>query len=473
MSDLGYGDAIHWTAEDLGVPIVTDGNGLVSEFWRRFNEIFDSRRLYWALRNDLPFDLYWGYYSRTYVITDVSENGDWVDITGLKAGCCVHSEYQAGDEYTMNTAIGQTVVTAGNNARAIVAKYAGASDYEKLRGYNHEIIKLVDYNDDESVDNGGPWDCIWVFDGDPSTNVVCEGYAMAFQHLCNLTKFDNDAIQCNTVWGLLSASPVNVGSDFDHAWNVVHMENGKNYMVDVTWNDSPGYGAELRYFLKECDDGDYPQYFFNLNWYIYSEITMNLYGEKWLAISREKYVPAPSIITQPKDITVTIGQQAIFTVKAAEAGTVTYQWYSRPNVDAEWAVVDGATSDTYTVIGTMDNNGWQFRCRVKNEGGEVYSNAATLMVTKAAPPTIKTQPKDANVKSGAKAKFTVKVKEKHVTYQWYYRTSETGEWILIDGATKATYEVVAEETNLGWQFRCLAKNADGQAYSNPATLRMK
>ena len=60
-----------------------------------------------------------------------------------------------------------------------------------------------------------------------------------------------------------------------------------------------------------------------------------------------------------------------------------------------------------------------------------------------------------------------------MTYLWYYRTSEDGEWILIDGATKATYEVVAKETNIGWQYRCLAKNGDGQAYSDPATLFKK
>lgn len=28
---------------------------------------------------------------------------------------------------------------------------------------------------------------IWVFDGDSSTNVVCEGYAKAFQYLCDLS----------------------------------------------------------------------------------------------------------------------------------------------------------------------------------------------------------------------------------------------------------------------------------------------
>ena len=88
-------------------------------------------------------------------------------------------------------------------------------------------------------------------------------------------------------------------------------------------------------------------------------------------------------------------------------------------------------------------------------------------------PVIKTQTKDAKVKLGAKAKFKVKATGKDVTYQWYYRTSETGEWILMEGKTSATLTVVATEGNIGWQFRCLAKNDDGQACSDPATLFKK
>ncbi len=88
-------------------------------------------------------------------------------------------------------------------------------------------------------------------------------------------------------------------------------------------------------------------------------------------------------------------------------------------------------------------------------------------------PVIKTQPKSVTAKKGAKAKFTVKATGKDVTYQWYYRTSEDGEWILLEGQTSANLTVTATEGNIGWQFRCRAWNADGEAYSNPATLRQK
>ena len=88
-------------------------------------------------------------------------------------------------------------------------------------------------------------------------------------------------------------------------------------------------------------------------------------------------------------------------------------------------------------------------------------------------PVIKTQPKSVTAKKGAKAKFKVKATGKNVTYQWYYQTSEDGEWILLEGQTSANLTVTATEGNIGWQFRCRAWNADGEAYSNPATLRQK
>ena len=179
----------------------------------------------------------------------------------------------------------------------------------------------------------------------------------------------------------------------------------------------------------------------------------------------------PKIKTSPKSLTVVSGKKAKFTVKAS-GPNLTYQWYSRPGEEGEWDAIPGATKATYEVVASMEKNGWQYSCHVENDDGFVDSLAATLTVTPQ-PPTIKTQPKDAKVKIGGKAKFKVKASGKDVTYQWYYRTSETGEWILMEGQTSANLTVTATEGNIGWQFRCRAWNDDGEAYSNPATLFKK
>ena len=179
----------------------------------------------------------------------------------------------------------------------------------------------------------------------------------------------------------------------------------------------------------------------------------------------------PVIKTQPKSLNVKSGKKVKFTVKAT-GKNITYRWFSRADANSDWAPVPGGNKNTLNVVASKANNGSQYYCYLKNADGDATSVTVTLTVTPEAP-TIKTQPKDAKVKIGGKAKFKVKATGKNVTYQWYYRTSETGEWVLIKGATKDKYEFKVTADMIGWQFRCLAKNADGQVYSKPATLRQK
>ncbi len=69
----------------------------------------------------------------------------------------------------------------------------------------------------------------YVFDNDSGTNVVCEGYAKAFQYLCELAisknKFDDKSLECYNVTGQMDGG--------NHMWNVVEVGNAR-YLVDVT-----------------------------------------------------------------------------------------------------------------------------------------------------------------------------------------------------------------------------------------------
>jgi hypothetical protein len=74
---------------------------------------------------------------------------------------------------------------------------------------------------------------IWPNDaGENSLKPVCEGYAKAFQLIC-------DAIDVPCI--LVSGE----GDGGEHMWNYVQMEDGKWYAMDVTWNDSTGYDTYL------------------------------------------------------------------------------------------------------------------------------------------------------------------------------------------------------------------------------------
>ena len=239
-----------FTARELGVWIdYIQDNTATSESRQRLSDAFfalikwDVGLVCDALWNDCPYELYW--YDRYKSCINTSGPGCWVSYDPDFEDCVVTAtddpivinlpvlqQYAGSEAYTVNTGLIAGAKQAAANARAIVDRYADCSDYIKLYSYAIEICKLVTYNGPAAAEGWdmtelNPWKLIWVFDGDPDTNVVCEGYAVAFQYLCELSVFTS---------GIRSIL-VNGNAEGPHAWNVVRMDDGKNYVVDVTWMD--------------------------------------------------------------------------------------------------------------------------------------------------------------------------------------------------------------------------------------------
>jgi hypothetical protein len=83
----------------------------------------------------------------------------------------------------------------------------------------------------------------------------------------------------------------------------------------------------------------------------------------------------PSIVTQPSDQTVTLGQTATFSVSASGTAPLTYQW--RKN----GGNISGATAATYvTPATTFADNGAIIACVVSNGSGSVTSAGANLNI---------------------------------------------------------------------------------------------
>src|ERR1700730_642090 len=94
-------------------------------------------------------------------------------------------------------------------------------------------------------------------------------------------------------------------------------------------------------------------------------------------IAPKEATTAPSITKQPASRTVTTGQPATFSVIAAGAPTLTYQW--RKNRTS----VSGAISASYTTAATTaSDKGAQFTVVVRNSAGNVTSSPASLTVSK-------------------------------------------------------------------------------------------
>ena len=263
-----------------------------------------------ALMYSSPYDMYW-YDKETGLVVSTNYSYNSTQVTVSFEYCfSVAPEYQlSGNQYQVNPAYGQAAKNAAANAKYIVDYYASLDDYSKLTAYNNAICTYVDYNDaaekDINMPYGNPWQLVWVFDGDPATDVVCEGYSKAFQYLCDNSTFQDSSVYAISVSGKVTFSPNNSGG---HMWNVVHI-GGANYLVDVTSNDSVGsnkfflVGAtgsvSSGYVLKDGSFYPYDTKIKNL----YSTAALTLAGSDYSSSATSSIPSIPSITSTPSNPT--------------------------------------------------------------------------------------------------------------------------------------------------------------------------
>ena len=244
---------LRWTYEELDVS-AESSDDRVGEALQAKLRLED---IHAYLLMDLPYDFYW--YDKTAgmlgTLSYVRYNGAAI-VTEMKMAFAVSEQFRADapaeslvigdtermDCYTVNAAQLLAAKQARAKAESIAEKYKEKNDYEKLLAYKDEICELVDY-DREAVSPmpdryGAPWQLINVFDGNPETKAVCEGYSKAFQYLCDLSTFADEDTLCYTATGEMSFSG---NKPEPHMWNIVTLEEG-NYLVDVTNSDAGTIG---------------------------------------------------------------------------------------------------------------------------------------------------------------------------------------------------------------------------------------
>lgn len=206
----------------------------------------------------------------------------------------VSPEYRvsADNLYTLDTTKINSANTALNKAQEIVNANAGKSDYEKLLAYKNEICALTSYDHEAAKPNysgsKAPWTMVSVFDGNPDTKVVCEGYAKAFQYLCDLSTFKS--AKCYTVSGNMAGGTGAGG----HMWNIVSI-GSSNYLVDVTNCDDGAVGSPDKLFMAIPSSGAWNgTYTFsaasNIT-YTYDPDQIGYYGESILKLATTPYDP--------------------------------------------------------------------------------------------------------------------------------------------------------------------------------------
>ncbi len=176
-----------------------------------------------------------------------------------------------------------------------------------------------------------------------------------------------------------------------------------------------------------------------------------------------------SIVAQPTDQTVNVGETVTFTIEAANA--TKYEWqYLAPGADT-WSVVTAASGKTaqYSFTTAARHNGYKYRCEVSNSLGAVISNEVVLTVITA--PTITAQPTDQTVNAGDLVTFTVTAMYAK-QYQWYYLATGTDEWkpVTSTGGKLDTYSFSTAARHDGYQYRCVVSNDNESVTSDTVTL---
>lgn len=245
LEKFGLSTETYYTASDLGVDYIYDSNGYSNDALAAARSLilFDYDKVINALLVDCPYDLYWcdkTLYNAAYGggLTCYRINGEYC----LQITKGVILKLYVSVNYSENNAIKTTILpndrlsavrNAIANAQKIVSDNSDKSGKELLKAYCDTISDLTTYNKEAAADEnypyGDPWQLIYVFDGDPNTNVVCEGYAKSFKYLCDLS---GDLLP-NT--SCIIASGYTTGR---HMWNVVNMDDNQSYLVDVTAYDT-------------------------------------------------------------------------------------------------------------------------------------------------------------------------------------------------------------------------------------------
>ena len=279
---------------------------------------------------EMPYELYW--YNKAKGVSmgySVATSGNDVTVRNLTISMNVSQDYArfvsatSYNPFEADTAKTKAVADTPKKAQAVVDAHAGETDYQKLVSYREYIKGEVSYNAGAAGGGypyGDPWQLIYVFDGKPATNVVCEGYAKAFQYLCDLT-FQNQE-------GRPSSALVSGKMDNgDHMWNVVAI-GGRNYLVDVTNCDTGSIGAPDQLFLCGAAENEVSKkYTVALGKgivYVYDEKTVESYAPEHLKLSTVAYDPnavsAPSVSGKVQSY----NPNAAATVKLVQNGAVKY-----------------------------------------------------------------------------------------------------------------------------------------------------
>ena len=184
---------------------------------------------------------------------------------------------------------------------------------------------------------------------------------------------------------------------------------------------------------------------------------------------------AASIIVQPVDLILSLGETAYFTVEAESADT--FQW--QINRGTKWAdltetsIWHGVNTSTLSFVVSEARAGYKYRVIASNDAGQIISDEVGISLVQT--PIFTKQPESLTACNGDTVVFEVEASGAE-SYQWQINRgkkwadlSETSIW---HGVKTNALSFVVSEARAGYQYRVIASNDAGQAISDEVGIEL-
>ena len=412
-------------------------------------------KVWQALLADLPYALYWHDKTMGIVYSYIPDNG----LKDVTFKFKVAAEFRGGSLYTTNI---PNVPAAVAVAKQVVSANRGRSDYDKLQAYRQYICDQVSYNSGINAGTayGNPWQLLWVFDGDASTNVVCEGYAKAFKYLCDLTEESNGWIG--------SVETLDVTGTMDggrHMWNVVRI-NGTNYLADVTNCDQGMVGYPTELFLCGIQTKGSSMYHQGTETtYIYDTDTRNSFKAADLAVSAAGFDPgAATVPANVKLVSAKVVSGGIQVTWQAADGAAKYKVYRKDAANTVWKVIAIVTGTSYVDKSAAAGVTYSYTVRGVGADGELSpgfdrTGVSTTIPKPTAPANVTLG--DAKVVTGG-IQVTWNEADGAVKYRVYRKDAVNTKWTAIATVTGTSYVDKSAAAGVTYSYTVRGVGADGE-----------
>ena len=414
-----------------------------------------ANKVWQALLADLPYALYW--HDKTVGIgySYIPDNG-WKNITFKFA---VAAEFRGDSLYTTNIPNVPAAVAA---AKQVVSANRGKTDYDKLQAYRQYICDQVSYNFSINKDTayGNPWQLLWVFDGNASTNVVCEGYAKAFKYLCDLTEESNGwigSVETLDVTGTMNGDR--------HMWNVVRI-NGTNYLADVTNCDQGTVGYPTELFLCGIQTNGSSMYHQDTKTtYIYDTDTRNSFKAADLAVSAAGFDPgAATVPANVKMVSAKVVSGGIQVTWNEADGAAKYKVYRKDAANTVWKVIATVRDTSYTDKTAAAGVTYSYTVRGVDADGELSPGFDRTGVSATIPkPTAPANVTlgDAKVVTGG-IQVTWNEADGAAKYKVYRKDAANTVWKVIATVRDTSYTDKTAAAGVTYSYTVRGVDADGE-----------